>query len=120
MNSMYQGLRTQNAERKEDIPFNFSLLSCAKEALREVTITKSCKRTQDRELESRARAKQPVHSFLGGKGLGIQQGTSVWVGSAKSRKLYVGTQIHFQNDSNVKPNTKALTSNQMLRNKKVR
>ena len=26
-------------------------------------------------------AKQPVHSFLGGKGLGIQQGTGVWVGS---------------------------------------
>ena len=31
-----------------------------------------------------AGAKQPVHSFLGGKGLGIQQGTSVWVGSPKS------------------------------------
>ena len=27
---------------------------------------------------------QPVHWFLGGKGLGIQQGTSVWVGSPKS------------------------------------
>ncbi len=26
-----------------------------------------------------AGAKQPVHSFLGGKGLGIQQGMSVWV-----------------------------------------
>ena len=30
-----------------------------------------------------AGAKQPVHWFLGGKGLGIQQGTSVWVGSPK-------------------------------------
>ena len=30
-----------------------------------------------------ARAKQPVHWFLGGKGLGIQQGTSAWVGSPK-------------------------------------
>ena len=28
--------------------------------------------------------KQPVHWFLGDKGLGIQQGTSVWVGSPKS------------------------------------
>ena len=31
-----------------------------------------------------AGAKQPVHWFLGGKGLGIQQGTSVWVGLPKS------------------------------------
>ena len=31
-----------------------------------------------------ARAKQLTHWFLGGKGLGIQQGTSVWVGSTKS------------------------------------
>ena len=29
-------------------------------------------------------ANQLVHSFLGGKGLDIQQGTSVWVGSPKS------------------------------------
>ena len=29
-------------------------------------------------------ANQPVHWFLGGKGLSIQQGTSVWVGSSKS------------------------------------
>ena len=29
-------------------------------------------------------AKQPVHLVLGGKGLGIAQGTSVWVGSPKS------------------------------------
>ena len=28
--------------------------------------------------------KQPVHLFLGGKSLGIQQGMSVWVGSPKS------------------------------------
>ena len=27
-----------------------------------------------------AGAKQSIHSFLGGKGLGIQQRTSVWVG----------------------------------------
>ena len=27
--------------------------------------------------------KQHVHSFFGGKGLGIQQGTSVWVSSPK-------------------------------------
>jgi hypothetical protein len=31
-----------------------------------------------------AGAKEYVHWFLGGKGLGIQQGTSVWVGSPKS------------------------------------
>ena len=30
-----------------------------------------------------AGAKQPVHWFLGGNGLGIQQGTSVWFGSLK-------------------------------------
>ena len=29
-------------------------------------------------------AKQPVHLFLGGKGLGIQQETSIWVGLTKS------------------------------------
>ena len=29
-------------------------------------------------------ANQPIHWFLGGKGLGIQLGTSVWVGSLKS------------------------------------
>jgi hypothetical protein len=29
-------------------------------------------------------ANQPVHWFFGGKGLGIQQGTSVWIGSPKS------------------------------------
>ena len=32
---------------------------------------------------ARARANQPVHWFLGGKSLGIQQGTSVWVGLPK-------------------------------------
>ena len=31
-----------------------------------------------------ARAKQHVHLFLGSKGLGIQQGTSVWVDLPKS------------------------------------
>ena len=31
-----------------------------------------------------AGAKQPIHWFLGGKGLGIQQGTSAWVGLPKS------------------------------------
>ena len=31
-----------------------------------------------------ARVNQPVHWFLGGKGLGIQQATSVWIGSPKS------------------------------------
>ena len=31
-------------------------------------------------------ANQPVHSFLGGKGFGIQQGASLWVGSPKTRK----------------------------------
>ena len=30
-----------------------------------------------------AGAKLPVHSFLGGKGLGVQQGMSVWVGLPK-------------------------------------
>jgi hypothetical protein len=33
---------------------------------------------------SRAGANQPIHWFLGGKGLDIQQGTSIWVGSPKS------------------------------------
>ena len=32
-------------------------------------------------------ANQPVHKLLRGKGLGIQQGTSVWVGSPKSHVL---------------------------------
>ena len=32
-------------------------------------------------MDWRAGAKQHVYWFLGGKGLGIQQGTSVWVGS---------------------------------------
>jgi len=36
------------------------------------------------EVHGRAREKQLVHWFLGGKGLGIQQGTSVWVRSPKS------------------------------------
>ena len=35
--------------------------------------------------DRRAGVNQPIHWFLGGKGLGIQQGTSVWVGSPKSR-----------------------------------
>ena len=34
-------------------------------------------------------AKQPVHWFLGSKGLGYQQGTSVWVGSPKSAKVEI-------------------------------
>ena len=33
-----------------------------------------------------AGAKQPVHWFLGGKGSGIQKGTSVWVGLPKSSR----------------------------------
>ena len=32
-----------------------------------------------------ARVNQPIHLFLGGKGLGIQQGMSVWVGLPKSK-----------------------------------
>ena len=36
-------------------------------------------------LRLRAGANQPVHWCLGGKGLGIQQETSVWVGSPKLR-----------------------------------
>ena len=32
----------------------------------------------------RAGAIQPIHWFLGGKGLSIQQGTSAWVGLPKS------------------------------------
>ena len=31
----------------------------------------------------RAGANQPMYMFIGGKGLGIQQGTSVWIGSPK-------------------------------------
>jgi hypothetical protein len=33
---------------------------------------------------SKARTNQPIHWFLEGKGVGIQQGTSVWVGLPKS------------------------------------
>ena len=36
-----------------------------------------------------AGANQPVHWFIEGKKLGIQQGTSVWVGSPKSSHAYV-------------------------------
>ena len=32
----------------------------------------------------RAETNQPIHWFLGGKGLGIQQGTSVWINSPTS------------------------------------
>ena len=41
--------------------------------------------------------KQVVHWFLGGKGLGIQQRTSVWVGSPKTfiLKIFVGVQRTF-------------------------
>ena len=46
----------------------------------------------------KAGAKQPVHWFLGGKSLGIQQGTSVWVGSPKSRFQAVpGKFLHILN-----------------------
>ena len=42
-----------------------------------------------------AGAHQPVHWFLGGKGLiGIQQGTSVWVGSPKSFNTSVMSFFH--------------------------
>ena len=37
----------------------------------------------------RVGANQPVHRFLEGKGLDIQQGTSVWVGSPKSQREHV-------------------------------
>ena len=38
----------------------------------------------------RAGVKQPVHSFLGGKGLDIQQGASAWVGSPESIIRHMG------------------------------
>jgi hypothetical protein len=50
---------------------------------------------------SMAGANQPVHWFLGDKGVGIQQGTSVWVDLPKSlsidikRRIYVGIKIEF-------------------------
>ena len=37
----------------------------------------------------RAETKQPVHSFHGDKGFGIQQGTSVWVGSPNSGSAFM-------------------------------
>ena len=43
-------------------------------------------------IDPMAGAKQPVHWFLGGKGLGIQNGPSVWVGLPKSwsnGKIYI-------------------------------
>ena len=39
-----------------------------------------------------AGTKQPVYWFLGGKVLGIQQGTSVWVGAPKSTRVLVGVE----------------------------
>ena len=35
-------------------------------------------------IQQRLGRNKPVHWFLGGKGLDIQQGPSVWVGSPKS------------------------------------
>ena len=40
---------------------------------------------ETREPNNTDAAKQPVHSFLGDKGLGVQQETSVWVGLPKSK-----------------------------------
>ena len=45
----------------------------------------TCKNGRTRQ--TMAGAKQPVHSFLGGKGLGIQQRTSVWVGPPTSQTM---------------------------------
>ena len=42
-----------------------------------------------------AGANQPVHWFLGGKGLGIQQGMSVWVGSPKSWSCVPTQDLYF-------------------------
>ena len=39
---------------------------------------------------------QPVHWFLGGKGLGIQQGMSVWVGLPKSTTMKVDQGISLE------------------------
>ena len=41
--------------------------------------------------------KQPAHSFLGDKSLGIQQGTSIWVVSPKSMEghtIFLGSFYH--------------------------
>ena len=35
-----------------------------------------------------------ANQFLGGKGLGIQQGTSVWVGSPKSGTTWLRSCLH--------------------------
>ena len=40
--------------------------------------------TKHKRLHGGLGRNNPVHLFLRGKGLGIQQGTSVWVGSPKS------------------------------------
>ena len=37
---------------------------------------------------------QPVHWFFGGKGLGIQQRTSVWVGLSKSGRPRANQHVH--------------------------
>lgn len=42
---------------------------------------------KDKTKEKLARANQPVLWFLGGKGLGNQQGTSEWVSSPKSEEV---------------------------------
>ena len=39
--------------------------------------------TQTQHILNMVVVNQPIHWFLGGKGLGIQQGTSVWVGFAQ-------------------------------------
>ena len=41
----------------------------------------------------RVGAKQTVHWFLARKGLGIQQETGVWVGSPKSNKDHITSNI---------------------------
>ena len=47
-----------------------------------------------------AGANQPIHWFLGDKGLSIQQGTIVWVGSPKSLKLGGVTEVIHQSSKN--------------------
>jgi hypothetical protein len=47
-------------------------------------LTSEAEQCYNAPLLNPAQANQPVQCFLEGKGLGIQQGTNVWVGSPKS------------------------------------
>ena len=52
---------------------------------------------------------QPAHWFLGSKGLGIQQGTSAWIGSPKSCRIKCWVPKEFQRSKSLGHTRKART-----------